>query len=140
MAPAKQRGAANPIKMGDLYERDKVPSLKSSDLVNETLRQAGRIDPNNLPKDELVLWFLHFRHANRQLIDQLTNSQAALKKEKEASASLQLALSSKSDIHQIKKFESDALQNFITASNMRIILLEMGFPSLSVSFNFTPVL
>jgi hypothetical protein len=74
------------------------------------------------------------------MIDQLTVSQAALKKEKAASASLQLALSSKSDLHQIKKFESDSLQNFITASNMRIILLEMGFPSLSVSFNFIRVL
>jgi hypothetical protein len=142
MAPASSRGrnAANAIKMSDLYARDSVPSLKSSELVNETQRQAGSIDPNHLNKEELVLWFFHLRHANRQMIDQLTVSQAALKKEKAASASLQLALSSKSDLHQIKKFESDSLQNFITASNMRIILLEMGFPSLSVSFNFSRVL
>ena len=58
MAPSK-RNVANAIKMSDLYERDLVPSLKSSDLVNETQRQSRSIDPNNLNKEELVLWFFH---------------------------------------------------------------------------------
>lgn len=79
--------------MSDLYTRDSVPSLKSSELVNKTRRQAQNIDPNSLNKNELVLWFFYLQYANRQMIDQLTVSKAALKKEQSASASLQLTLS-----------------------------------------------
>ena len=124
-----------PIKMADLYTRDYVPSLKSSDLINETQRKAWTIDPNGLTKDDLVLWFFHFRHANRQMMDKLTSLEASLTKETSANASLQLDLTNKSDLHELKKFEENAVKNLITASNMRNILLEIGFPSLSVSFN-----
>jgi hypothetical protein len=40
-------------------------------------------------------------------------------------------------IQDLKKFENHAMRNSVTASNMRIILVEMAFPSVEVSVNIS---
>jgi hypothetical protein len=54
--------------MSDLYARDSVASLKSRELVNETQRQAGSIDPNNLNEtDEIITYVLVLHDTSKSL-------------------------------------------------------------------------
>jgi hypothetical protein len=53
--------------------------------------------------------------------------EVSLNQQKAHNASLQLAIKQTSSIQNFKKFENHAMQNSATASNMKIILLEMAF-------------
>ena len=63
--------------------------------------------------------------------------EVSLNQQKAHNASLQLSLKQTSSIQDLKKFENHAIQNPVIASNMRIILLEMAFPSIEVSVDFS---
>ena len=112
-----------------------MPSRKNNDLIKETQSKVKTLNPNELSKEELVLWFFHLRQTNESITRKIFSVSKELDQEKAANASLQCSLKQKGDLQELKKFESDALQNSITAANMRTILLDMGFPSTSVSWN-----
>ena len=61
--------------------------------------------------------------------------QEELKKMKSLNESLKNSTKQQSCLQEIQKFEKHTLQSVITASNMRTILLDNGFPSRKVSHN-----
>jgi hypothetical protein len=85
------------------------------------------------------------RHAlatSKHKFIQLKNEhELSINEQKAHNASLQLSIRQTANIQDLKKFENNAMQNVITTTTMRTILLEMAFPSMEVSVNssFNPI-
>ena len=134
-----------PLTLDSIKSRDSVPSLKNHDLANETQNVCNDVDPNTLSHQDLVCWFFWMRHAlatsKRKFIQLKNEHELSINEQKAHNASLQLSIRQTANIQDLKKFENNAMQNVITATTMRTILLEMAFPSMEVSVNssFIPI-
>jgi hypothetical protein len=141
MPPKNQARRPPPLTVDLIKSRDSVPSLKKYDLAIETQNVCNDIDPNSLSHQDLVCWFFWMWHAlakSKQKFLQLKDDhEVSLNQQKAHNASLQLSIKQTSSIQDLKKFENHAMQNSVTASNMRIILLEMAFPSIEVSVDIS---
>ena len=144
--PPKQR-AAVPLTLADIKQRDAIPSMKNQVIFQESLSKVKEVDATGLSKDDLFAWFLFLQHSTLNRYrkftvakKELTSMQEELKKMKSLNESLKNSTKQQSCLQEIQKFEKHTLQNVITASNMRTILLDIGFPSREVSHNLVSAL
>jgi hypothetical protein len=139
--PPKRR-AAVPLTLEDIEQRDAIPSMKNQVIFQESLSKVKEVDATGLSKDDLFAWFLFLQHSTLNMYrkytvakKELTSMQEELNKMKSLNESLKNSTKQQSCLQEIQKFEKHTLHSVITASNMRTILLDIGFPSREVSRN-----
>jgi hypothetical protein len=147
MPPKRATRAAAPLTLDDIEQRDAIPSMKNQVLFQESLNEIKEVDVMGLSKDDLFAWFLFLQHTTQNMYHkytvskkELTSTQEELKKMKSLNESLKESTKQQSCLQEIQKFEKHTLQTVITASNMRTILLDIGFPSREVSRNLVSAL
>ena len=104
--------------------------------------EKSEVDATTLANEDLLAWFLFLQHTTLNMYckytvakKDLTSVQEQLQKMTSLNESLKNSTKQQSCLQEIQKFEKHTLQTVITASNMRIILLDIGFPSREVSHN-----
>jgi hypothetical protein len=142
MPPKSRATRAVPLTLDDIEQRDAIPSMKNQVLFQESLNKVKEVDATGLSKDDLFAWFLFLQHTTLNMYHkytvakkELTSMQEELKKMNSLNESLKNSTKQQSCLREIQKFEKHTLQSVITASNMRTILLDIGFPSREVSRN-----